>query len=126
MTTELRSYHETIKAALQHTTIMTTWLRMREKPGIKASYSSFYRYVRKHLPELIEQHTITVRREDPPPGEESQLDYGYLGLWTDPLKRQESPCLGFCQHIILQPAHLCPGSIPYGSSNLDRKSCGQF
>lgn len=85
MTAELRSYHETIKGALQHTTVMTTWLRMREKPGIKASYSSFYRYVRKHLPEFSEQHTITVRREDPPPGEESQLDYGYLGLWKDPI-----------------------------------------
>jgi transposase len=27
----------------------------------------------------------TVLRDDPPPGEEAQVDYGYLGLWTDPL-----------------------------------------
>jgi len=80
MTTELRSFHETIKEALQHTIVMTTWLRMRDKPGIKASYSSFYCYVRKYLPELSEQHTITVRLEDPPPGEDSPLDYGYPGL----------------------------------------------
>ena len=25
-----------------------------------------------------------VLRDDPPPGREAQVDYGYLGLWTDP------------------------------------------
>src|SRR5215471_12824572 len=28
---------------------------------------------------------ITVLRDDPPPGEEAQVDYGRLGKWTDPL-----------------------------------------
>jgi len=27
---------------------------------------------------------VTVLRDDPPPGEEAQIDYGYLGSWTDP------------------------------------------
>jgi IstB-like ATP binding protein len=25
-----------------------------------------------------------VRKDDPPPGQEAQIDYGYLGQWTDP------------------------------------------
>ena len=28
---------------------------------------------------------MTVLREDPPPGQEAQIDYGYLGSWTDPV-----------------------------------------
>ncbi len=28
---------------------------------------------------------ITVRHDDPPPGQEAQIDFGYLGLWEDPL-----------------------------------------
>ncbi len=82
---ELRRHHEEIKASLEQTTVMTSWLRLREKPGLEVSYSSFYRYVRKHLPEYLEHRVITVRREDPPPGEEAQIDYGYLGLWLDPI-----------------------------------------
>jgi len=85
MFAELRAHHEVIKEALKQTTVMTAWQRLREQPGLKASYSSFYRYVRKHLSEVVERSSITVRRPDPPPGEESQLDYGYLGLWENPL-----------------------------------------
>ena len=83
--TELCTHHAAIKDSLGHTNVMTSWLRLREEPGIKVSYSSFYRYVKKHLPEYLEQTVITVRREDPPVGEEAQIDYGYLGLWQDPV-----------------------------------------
>lgn len=90
MFAELRSHHDAIQEGLKQTTAMTTWQRLREDVELQASYSSFYRYVRKHLPEVVERNSITVRRPDPPPGEESQLDYGYLGLWQNPVtgKRQ--------------------------------------
>jgi transposase len=80
---ELRSRHEAIKEILAHTNIMTAWQRLGDEQGLKASYSSFRRYVLKHLPEAVERAQITVRREDPPPGEETQIDFGYLGLWDD-------------------------------------------
>ena len=82
---ELCSHHKAIRDSLEHTNVMTSWLRLREKPGLKVSYSSFYRYVKKYLPEYLERSTVTVRREDPPPGEEAQIDYGYLGLLQDPV-----------------------------------------
>lgn len=82
---ELRSRHENIKDAVAHTNLMTAWLRLGEDIELKASYSSFRRYVQKHLPEAVAQPQITVRREDPPPGDEAQIDFGYLGLWEDPL-----------------------------------------
>ena len=42
---ELRSHHVTIRDSLEHTNVMTSWIRLWEDPGIKVSYSSFYRYV---------------------------------------------------------------------------------
>ena len=81
----LCSQHQAIQESLKQTNMMTCWLRLQEEPGFKVSYSSFYRYVKKYLPECLERSSITVRREDPPPGEEVQIDYGYLGLWKDPL-----------------------------------------
>jgi len=65
---ELRSRHDQIKETVAYTNLMTTWLRLREELGLKASYSSFRRYVLKHLPEAVERAQITVRRDDPPPG----------------------------------------------------------
>ena len=82
---ELRSHHQVIKDSLEHTNVMTSWLRLREDPGVRVSYSSFYRYIKKHLSDCLERSTVTVRREDPPLGEEAQIDYAYLGLWQDPL-----------------------------------------
>src|SRR4030067_475371 len=70
------------------TSLMTAWQRLRDEQGMKASYSSFRRYVQKHLPGRLERPHITVRREDPPPGEEAQIDFGYLGLWDDPVAGQ--------------------------------------
>ncbi|MCL0041405.1 hypothetical protein M1N08_01500 [Dehalococcoidia bacterium] len=35
----------------------------------------------------------SVRRSDPPPGEEAQIDFGYLGMWQDPLTGRGS---GLC------------------------------
>ena len=82
---ELRSLHARIEEVLADTSLMTAWQRLRDEHRMKASYSSFRRYVQKHLPSLMERPLITVRREDPPPGEEAQIDFGYLGLWTDPV-----------------------------------------
>ena len=70
---ELCSHHQVIKDSLEHTNVMTSWLRLKEGPGLGVSYSSFYRYVKKYLPEYLERSTVTVRRDDPPPGEEVQI-----------------------------------------------------
>jgi transposase len=82
---ELLEYHDMIREALEKTTVAVGWQRLRDEHGLGASYSSFYRYVRKCLPEVLERQGLTVRREDPPAGEEAQVDYGYLGLWEDPV-----------------------------------------
>jgi transposase len=46
---------------------------------------SFRRYVLATFPEAYgKRPSITLRRDDPPPGDEVQVDFGRLGKWTDP------------------------------------------
>ncbi|MBI4307906.1 MAG: transposase [Chloroflexi bacterium] len=83
---ELRSKHDVIREAIPtHRDLMTAWQRLGESVGLRVSYSSFRRYVMEHLADVITRAQVTVRREDPPPGDEAQIDFGYLGLWQDPV-----------------------------------------
>lgn len=81
---EIGRYHETIVAALQTNTVTTVWQRLHDEQGLQAALRSFRRYVAHYLPERTKQPQPTVRRDDPPPGREGQVDFGYLGLWPDP------------------------------------------
>lgn len=63
----------------------TIWQRLRDEHGLAASVSSVKRYIEANLPEDGLRAKVTVLREDPPPGQEAQIDYGYLGTWTDPI-----------------------------------------
>ncbi len=59
--------------------------RLRDERGLAASWGAFYRYVAKHWPDRLRAAPrVTVRRDDPPPGEEAQVDFFYVGLWHDP------------------------------------------
>lgn len=82
---ELEGCREEILAGLRENRAATVWQRLRDEKGLKASYNSFRRYLKRRLPGAGKQTRITVRREDPPPGEEAQVDFGYLGLWREPL-----------------------------------------
>lgn len=78
-------YHDDIVAGLKTNTVATTWQRLHDEQGLAASLSSFRRYVNLTLAEEgALRAAVTVLKDDPPPGEEGQLDYGYLGPWFDP------------------------------------------
>ncbi|WP_231644893.1 IS21 family transposase [Sciscionella sediminilitoris] len=63
----------------------TIWQRLADEHGLVASVASLKRYIAANLPEDDRRARVTVLREDPPPGQEAQIDYGYLGSWTDPV-----------------------------------------
>jgi len=48
------------------------------------SVASLRRYVRSEFADEVAEEQATVLRDDPPPGQEAQLDYGHLGRWLDP------------------------------------------
>ena len=82
---EIAQHHDYIKSMLGVVTMSTIHQRLVSEHGLDASVASLRRYVRANLPEESRRAQVTVLREDPPPGEEAQIDYGYLGPWVDPV-----------------------------------------
>ena len=80
---KLLPYQEDIRAALATTKASTIWQRLRDEKGVRVSIPSFYRYLSCFLSDVWKKPRITVRRDEPPSGDEAQIDFGYLGMWQD-------------------------------------------
>jgi transposase len=65
-------------------TAATVHQRLRDERGLDASVASFRRWVRANLPEELRRNAVRVLGDTPPAGHEAQVDYGRLGMWTDP------------------------------------------
>lgn len=82
---EIAVHHEYITAQLKAgVTKATIHQRLRDEHGLKASLASFKRYLTANLSEEERRDQVVVLRDDVPPGEEAQVDYGRLGMWPDP------------------------------------------
>src|SRR6266540_2348487 len=82
---QISAHHDYIKAMLAAgVTQATIHQRLRDEHGLEASVASLRRYVAAMLPEELRRDQVVVLREEVPPGEEGQIDYGYLGVWVDP------------------------------------------
>jgi len=81
---QIAPFHTYIAKRLPTTTLATIHQRLRDEHGLAVSIASLRRYVHVEFAELGAEERATVLRDDPPPGQEAQLDYGHLGSWTDP------------------------------------------
>jgi Integrase core domain len=82
---ELVARHDEIGERVKVNRPSTVWQRLHDDEGLQASLASFRRYVLATFPDAYGgRPSVTVRRDDPPPGEEVQVDFGRLGKWTDP------------------------------------------
>jgi len=84
--------------------------RLRAEHGLQASWATFYRYAQATWPEQLRKPPrVTIRLPDPPPGEEAQVDFFYVGLWDDPEsgRRRKLHCfqmtLSHSRHTFLYP-----------------------
>src|SRR5439155_20479670 len=68
----------------ENVTAATIHQRLRDEHGLDASVASFRRWVRANLPEELRRRAVRVLGDTPPSGHEAQVDYGRLGMWTDP------------------------------------------
>src|SRR5260370_5690608 len=85
-TAEVATYHDYLAERVGQVRWSVLHQRLRDECGLRASWRTFYRYVSAHWPER--RHTapaVTVRLGDPPPGEEAQVDFFYVGRWRDPV-----------------------------------------
>jgi transposase len=58
--------------------------RLRDEHDLSASCASLKRWIAANLAEEAMRSRVTVLRGEVEPGSEAQIDYGYLGSWTDP------------------------------------------
>lgn len=83
--------------------------RLRDERGLGASCASLKRWIAANLAEDATRARVTVLRGDVAPGSEAQIDYGFLGSWTDPatgrLRRVWAfvMVLSCSRHLFLRP-----------------------
>ncbi len=82
---EINEHRERIGELLKSVTVATAWQRLRDEDGLAAGISSFRRYVWLEFPDHGAEERVTVLRPPVSPGEEAQIDYGFLGSWLDPV-----------------------------------------
>jgi hypothetical protein len=80
---QIAPFHELIGQMLTTNTVTTVHQRLRDERALGVSITTFRRYVWATMPDhQAHRARVTVRKADPPPGEEAQIDYGYLGQST--------------------------------------------
>jgi transposase len=105
----IEPFHELVRSWLGVVTISTIHQRLRDEHGLAVSLSSLRRYIDANLPAEAARAAVTVLEDDPPPGEEAQVDFGLLGTWTDPLSGQRRRVWAFVmvlaasRHIFVRP-----------------------
>jgi len=102
-------FHDHIKEQMVLVTLSTVHQRLRDEQGLTVSLSSLRRYVNANLPEEALAAQVTVLRDDPPPGEEAQVDYGMLGMWWYPARQARRRVWAFVmvlaasRHLFVRP-----------------------
>lgn len=90
-------------------TVATVHQRLRDEHGLDASVASVRRWVRANLPDQARRAQVTVLGDGSPPGEQAQIDYGRLGMWTDPSSGRRRTVWAFVmvlpcsRHLFLRP-----------------------
>jgi len=106
---EIGRHREYVAKALKTNTVSTIHQRLRDEHGLTVGLSSLRRYVRVEFPGAAAQSLVTVRKDDPPPGEEAQIDFGYMGIWIEPLTGRRrrvwafSMVLSNSRHMFVRP-----------------------
>lgn len=106
---ECVAHHEAIKAGLATNHVSTVFQRLRDEVGFASSESSLRRYVDVALADEAKAERVTVRKDDPPPGTEGQVDYGCLGMWLDPVAGRRRALWAFVfvlacsRHLFVRP-----------------------
>ncbi len=82
----------------------TVWQRLRDERGLAASVASFRRYVRERI-RGVRPEDVKVPKEPTAPGQVSDLDYGRLGHWVDPLTGRGHVVEGFVMTLCASRRH---------------------
>lgn len=107
----IAAHHEFITGQLRAgVTMATIHQRLVDEHGLAVSVASLRRYVAANLPEEVRRSQVTVLAPHAArPGQAAQLDYGKLGMWTDPATGRRHAvwafAMGLCcsRHMFVRP-----------------------
>jgi transposase len=115
---QIAPFHDYVQKHLATNTLATIHQRLRDEHGLTVSIASLRRYVHLEFAEEAAESQATVLRDDPPAGEEAQLDYGHLGSWIDPQSGAKRRVwafimtLAFSRHLFCYPVlHMTQGEF---------------
>jgi transposase len=106
---EIARYHETIKTLVGVVPMSVIHQRLADEHGLGASVASLRRYMRAHFADEVRRGEVVVWRPPVDPGDEAQVDYGYLGAWSDPATGRRrrvwafSMVLSYSRHLFVYP-----------------------
>ncbi|MDE3102079.1 MAG: IS21 family transposase [Chloroflexota bacterium] len=72
-----------VTEALKASTAATVWQRLHDAGELDVGRRTFQRYVHERI-RSVDPARLTVPMPDPVFGEAMELDYGRMGMWTDP------------------------------------------
>src|SRR5579859_660893 len=105
----IAAHHERIEALLGVVPVSVIYQRLVDEDGLEASVASLRRYVRARFDEAVRRDGVAAWRPPVDPGDEAQVDYGYMGLWTDPATGARrrlwafSMVLSYSRHLFVRP-----------------------
>ena len=122
---EIAAHHEYITAQLRAGVRQATiHQRLRDERGLLASVASLKRYVAANLAEDVRRDQVVVLREAVDPGSEAQVDYGRLGMWTDPATGRRRTVWAFAmvlacsRHMFVRPV-LCMDQAAWTAAHVE-------
>ena len=106
---EIARCHEAVARLVGVVPVSVIHQRLADEMGLEASVASLRRYVRAHFPEEVRRGDVVLWRPEIDPGEEAQVDYGYLGTWHNPATGTNrrvwafSMVLSYSRHLFIYP-----------------------
>ena len=82
---DINRLRDVIESMLGEVSVSTAFQRCRDEHGLTAGVTAFRQYVRLEFPAGPKAESVTLWRPPVPPGDEAQIDYGFLGSWLDPV-----------------------------------------
>lgn len=84
-TAVLVPYHDYLAERVGQVRLSVLYQRLCDEHELRVSWATFYRYAQARWPERLQPAPrVTVPLADPPPGEEGQVDFFFVGRWEDP------------------------------------------
>ena len=106
---ELEGRRQEIEQGLATNRVGTVWIRLHRAGKVKASQSTFRRYVRREMAAPVEPEDVVVHGPESAPGELAEVDFGRLGLWRDPRDGRRHTLwafimvLAYSRHMFVRP-----------------------